>query len=176
MTTSPRPSIVLVGAPGAGKTTVGRLLAQRWGLGFRDTDLDVEALAGKDVASIFVSDGEPVFRAWEASAVVRALAEHDGVLSLGGGAVLDPVTRAALRGHRVVLLDVGLGAAVSRVGLGAGRPVLAMSPRATLKVLLDERRPHYLEVATVVVPTDEKAPDEVADDVEAALAALAATP
>ena len=106
------PRVVLVGPMGAGKTTVAGLLAARWGLDVRDTDHDVETTAGKQISEIFVDDGEDRFRVLERAAVVEALASHPGVLALGGGAVLDPDTRADLRGHRVVFLRVGLADAV----------------------------------------------------------------
>lgn len=163
------PRVVLVGAPGAGKTTVGRLVAARLGVGFRDTDHDVEVAAGKTVADVFVDDGEDAFRAAEAVAVQAALAEHDGVLALGGGAVLSLVTRRLLAGHPVVHLQVALTDAASRVGLGQARPVIALNPRAQLKVLLDERAPLYADVATAVVGTDGRAPKEIADDVVAVI-------
>ena len=161
----PRPHLVLVGSPGAGKTTVGRLLAARLGLAFRDTDADVEQRAGKPISEIFIDDGEETFRALEREAVAAALAGHDGVLSLGGGAVLSAETRALLRGHDVVLLDVGLSAAASRVGLSRDRPVLALNPRAQLRTLLEQRVPLYREVAVRTVATDGRTPDEVADEV-----------
>lgn len=163
------PTLVLVGAPGAGKTTVGLLLAERLGVGFRDTDHDVSGAAGKSVADIFLDDGEPVFRDAERTAVRTALTEHDGVLALGGGAVLDPRTRAALSDQTVVHLVVGLTNAATRVGLSGARPVLAMNPRATLKALLDERAPLYAEVASIVVDTDGRTPAQVADAIQAAL-------
>jgi len=159
-----RPRVVLVGMPGAGKSTVGRLIAERLGVAFRDTDHDVEAVAGKRVAEVFVDDGEEHFRTLERAAVARALDEHDGVLSLGGGAVLSPETRALLGGHTVVLLEVDLGAATQRVGLNRDRPVLALNPRATLKLLLDERLPLYREVATHVVDTSRTPPHAVVDE------------
>jgi shikimate kinase len=168
------PMVVLVGAPGAGKTTVGTQLAKRWGVDFRDTDSDIEAALGKTVADIFVDHGEEHFRAAERRAVAAALAEHPGVLALGGGAVLDQETRARLAGHRVVYLEVGVSDAVRRVGLARDRPLLVEGPRTRLAALLKARRPLYAEVAVAVVDTAEHEPDEVADLVEAALVGLPA--
>lgn len=165
-----RPVAVLIGPPGAGKTTVGGLLAAELGVGFRDVDHDVEAAAGKPISDIFVDDGEEVFRALESDAVARALAAHDGVLALGGGAILAPASRAALRGHRVVYLQVGLADAVDRVGLNTARPLLAMNPRATLRRQLAARAPLYAEVAAITVVTDGRTPDQVTADVLAHLA------
>ena len=164
-----RPRVVLVGPMGAGKTTVASLLAERWGVTVRDTDTDIEAVAGKPVSDIFVEDGEAAFRTLERQAVAAALATHDGVLALGGGAVLDPGTRELLHGHRVVYLRVGLADAVKRVGLGTGRPLLlgdAGGIRARVRQLLDERAPVYEAVATEVVDTDGRSPAEVADLIE----------
>jgi shikimate kinase len=160
-------TLVLIGPPGAGKTTVGKLLANRRGVPFRDTDADIEATAGKTISEIFFDDGEEGFRALEREAVALALKEHDGVLSLGGGAVLAEETRALLAGHEVVFLNVGLSDAAQRVGLNRDRPVLALNPRATLRTLLQERLPLYREVATVEVLTDGKTPAQVADEVDA---------
>lgn len=163
------PLIVLVGPPGAGKTTVGELLAARHAVGFRDTDRDVEAGSGTTISDIFVVHGEAAFRELERAAVRRAIEEHDGVLALGGGAVLDEGTRALLSGHRVVFLDVSLTAATERVGLNRSRPLLAVNPRAELARMLAERRPLYEEVAAAVVATDELSPAEVADAIDAAM-------
>jgi len=164
-----RPVCVIVGAPGAGKSTVGARVATALGVSFRDTDSDIEATAGKPIPDIFVEDGEAAFRTLERAAVATALASFDGVLALGGGAILSEETRDRLRGHTVVYLSVELADAVSRVGLGQGRPLLTVNPRATLKFLLDQRRPLYQEVATVTVLTDGRAPQEIADEVLAAL-------
>jgi shikimate kinase len=163
------PRVVLVGPMGAGKTTVGRLLADRWGVGFRDTDDLVEEAEGRSVSDIFVDSGEEHFRALERAAVGRALDEHPGVLALGGGAVMAEETRTALAGHAVVFLRVGLTDAAARVGLGASRPLLLGNVRGTMKGLLDERTPVYESVASLSVDTDGRTPDEVANAVEEAL-------
>jgi shikimate kinase len=165
----PGRAIVLVGPMGAGKSTVAALLAEQWGLPVRDTDTDIEAAEGRSISDIFVDSGEQHFRALETAAVAEALANHDGVLALGGGAVLDPDTRERLAGHPVVFLRVGLSEAVKRVGLGVGRPLLLGNVRSRVKALLDERTPVYESVATLVVDTDGRTPDEVAATITEAL-------
>lgn len=159
------PRVVLVGPMGAGKSTVARRLGEHWGLGVRDTDQDIEVLAGKPVSEIFVDDGEEHFRALEVAAVAAALVEHDGVLALGGGAVLAPATQEALRGHAVVYLEVGVADAVKRVGLGHGRPLLLGNVRARVMKLLEERAPIYTAVATITVDTNGRTPDDVAAEI-----------
>ncbi|RIJ77801.1 shikimate kinase [Nakamurella silvestris] len=164
MTPPTRPSVVLIGAPGAGKSTVGAALAVRLGQALRDTDADIEVLAGQPIPDIFTEHGEEHFRALERAAVVRALDEHHGVLALGGGAVLAAETRAALRGHAVVFLSVSMSAGVKRTGLAANRPLLVgINPRATYKALLDARLPLYREVAVVEIDTDHADVDHVVD-------------
>jgi shikimate kinase len=158
------PALVLVGPPGAGKTTVGTMVAERLGVPFRDTDHDIEAAAGKSIPDIFFDDGESTFRALERDAVHKALHEHDGVLSIGGGAVLDAATRAELKPHRVVFLAVGLADATKRVGMSAPRPVLGLNPRAQLQQLLAERLPLYREVASMEISTDGKTAQQVTEE------------
>jgi shikimate kinase len=168
------PLLVLVGPPASGKTTVGTAVAAALGAGFRDTDADVEAAAGATVADLFVQQGEPHFRALEERAVARALAEHDGVLALGGGAVLSAATRELLVGHgrrggTVVHLDVDVHDAARRAGLSRDRPLLAVNPRAMLRTMLEQRAPLYAEVATATVATQGRTPEDVVADVLALL-------
>ncbi|WNI25863.1 3-dehydroquinate synthase [Streptomyces sp. ITFR-16] len=163
------PLIVLVGPMGVGKSTVGELLAARLGTGYRDTDADVVAAAGKPISEIFYDEGEDHFRALERQAVRAAVAEHGGVLSLGGGAVLDEGTRALLAGRPVVYLSMDVDEAVKRVGLNTARPLLAVNPRRQWRELMEARRHLYTEVARTVVATDERTPEEVAQAVLDAL-------
>lgn len=167
------PRVVLVGSMGAGKTTVGRLLAEQLGVGFRDTDSDIEVDQDRTVQEIFVDEGEPHFRALERAAVAAALAGHDGVLALGGGAPADPGTRELLAGHTVVFLQVDLTHAAERVGLGVSRPMLLGNVRGQMKKLIDERTPLYTALASHVVDTDGLDPAGVTAAIVSALDAPA---
>lgn len=164
------PRVVLIGPMGAGKSTVARILGEAWGLPVRDTDEDIEAAEGRSISDIFVDSGEEHFRELEVRAVADAVAGHQGVLALGGGAVLREETRAVLAGMPVVFLRVGLSEAVKRVGLGVGRPLLLGNVRARIKALLDERTPVYESVATLVVDTDGRTAEEVAAEILEVLA------
>ena len=157
--------MVLIGPPGAGKSAVGPLLADRLGVEFRDTDAEVGATAGKPVGDIFIDDGEPAFRALERQTVASALASHPGVLALGGGAVLDPGTRRLLAGQPVVYLETGFAAVAKRVGMDRARPLLLGNPRAQLKALLEQRLPIYQGLARITVGTDSRSAAEVADEI-----------
>lgn len=167
------PVAVIVGTPGAGKTAVGTALAESLGVPFRDTDADIETATGRVIADIFVQDGEPYFRDLERAAVASALDEHDGVLSLGGGAILDPQTRARLVGESVVWLQVGLAEAVQRVGLSAARPLLLGNVRSTMLRLMQEREPLYREVASIEIDTNGRSVEDVVNDVSERLKELA---
>ena len=153
---------MLVGAPGAGKSTVGRALADRLGLDFVDVDAVIVQRVGKPIGDIFADEGEEAFRALEEQ-VTAELLDRPGVLALGGGAVLSPQTRSALRGRRVVWLRVGLAAAVKRVGMDTARPLLLGNVRGRLLALLNQRAPLYAEVATQVIDTDELDPAAAAE-------------
>ncbi|MEU4998860.1 shikimate kinase [Streptomyces sp. NPDC021622] len=163
------PQIVLVGPMGVGKSTVGALLAERLGTAYRDTDADIVAAQGREIADIFVDEGEPYFRELERDAVRTALAEHDGILALGGGAILDESTRALLASQPVVYLSMDVEEAVKRTGLNVARPLLAVNPRKQWRELMDARRHLYAEVARAVVATDDRTPEEVAQAVLDAL-------
>jgi shikimate kinase len=163
------PVVVLVGAPGSGKSTIAALLAARLGKPHRDTDIDIENAAGKSISDIFVDSGEAHFRGLERAAVVAALTSND-VVSLGGGAILDAETRADLAGHAVVYLEVSLGEVAKRVGLGVARPLLLGNVRTQLKNLMDARRPLYVEVAKLVVQTDGRTPEDIVDEIAGQLA------
>ena len=164
---SPGPVAILIGPPGAGKSTVGVLLAGLLGTGYTDTDTVVEQEAGKPVGDIFVQDGEETFRAMERAAVARCVASHRGVVGLGGGAVLDRGTRQLLAGQRVVYLQTGFAAAAHRVGLDSPRPLLAINPRARLRELLEQRLPVYEALAWRTVVTDDREPPDIAAELAA---------
>ena len=151
--------IVLVGFMGAGKTTVGRLLADKLGQPFTDSDHVIEARAGKPIRQIFTDAGEPAFRQLEHDVIAGLLASPGRVLALGGGAAGHPGTRELLAGAAVVYLRVGYAEAMKRVGGDRGRPMLA---RPDVEQLYAERDPVYAGVARVVVDTDGRSPEEIA--------------
>ncbi|GAA4318467.1 shikimate kinase [Klenkia terrae] len=175
------PRVVLVGPPASGKTTVGTRLAKELGTAFRDTDHDVEAQAGTSVADVFVTHGEAHFRALEERAVARALAEHEGVLALGGGAVTSTHTRALLVEHgraggTVVWLDVDLPTAAKRVGLSRDRPILGVNPRQMLRQMLETRAPLYGEVDDLHLQPGGRQDGAVVAEVVAALPTVGTAP
>ncbi len=151
--------IVLVGFMGAGKTTVGRLLAAKLGLPFTDSDQAIEDRAGRPIPQIFADDGEPAFRALEHEVIAGLLAGPDTVLALGGGAAEHPATRVLLASVPVVYLRVGYAEAMKRVGGDRGRPMLA---RPDVAKVYDRRQAVYAGVATLAVDTDGRAPDDIA--------------
>lgn len=160
-----RPVAVLIGPPGAGKTTIGRALADALGVSFHDTDTAIESDQGCSISDIFVLDGEPAFRALERAEVARAVGAESGIVALGGGAPIDPVTREVLADHTVVFLDVTIADAAKRVGFDGSRPLLAINPRATWTTMMKQRRPTYESLATLRVDTAGRGVDDVVAEI-----------
>jgi shikimate kinase len=159
------PRLVFVGAPGSGKTTIGKQVAQKLGVEFIDVDNEIEMDEKTTISDIFVQKGEAYFRQLERAKISELLNSFNGVLSLGGGSVLDESTRQALAIAPVVWLKVSSGDASSRVGLGLSRPVLMGNVRSTLVKLLEERTPLYEEVADWEIDTSKKSIEEVVQEV-----------
>jgi len=159
------PVAVLVGAPGAGKSTVGKRLATALGVPFADSDHLIEEAAEMSVSDIFVTQGEPAFRVLEESVIEKALLEHEGVLALGGGAVMNANTRDRLKGLPVIWLDVDLSQAAKRVGMNQARPLLLGDIRANMNRLMKERTPIYQEVSTIVINTNGLKVREVVEEI-----------
>jgi shikimate kinase len=156
------PKAVLVGLPGSGKSTIGRRLAKALNVKMLDTDVAIEQQTGRRIADIFATDGEKEFRRIEEDVVRTSLAEHDGVLSLGGGAVTSPGVRTALAGHTVVFLEIGAAEGIRRTGGNTVRPLLAGPDRAEkFRALMSQRVPLYREVATIRVNTNRRNPGAV---------------
>jgi shikimate kinase len=165
------PLVILIGAPGAGKTTVGTELALRLGVSFLDTDDSIAAVAGKPVGDIFIEDGESAFRELERAVVAAAIGGQDGVVGLGGGAVMDPGTQARLAGGPVVYLSASFPELAKRVGMDRPRPLLIGNPRAQLKALLEQRLPVYGRLAWMTVDTDGRPPEDIAEQIAVVVAA-----
>jgi len=165
-------SAILIGPPGSGKSSVGKSLAQRMGVEFSDTDTIIENKCNKSISDIFVESGEPYFREIERTVVLDRLEHGEGVLSLGGGSVLDEQAQSALRTSPtpIVFLDVSLASASPRVGFNRDRPLLVGNPRAKWQELMNARRPIYEELATFTVSTDDLTPSQVSSKIAELLA------
>lgn len=151
-----------MGLPGSGKSTIGRRLSKALGVSLLDTDAAIEERTGRTIADIFATDGEAVFRRIEEEVIRAALEEHDGVLSLGGGAVTSPGVCAALAGHTVVYLEISAAEGVRRTGGNTVRPLLAGPDRAEkFRELMSKRIPLYRRVATIRVDTNRRNPGAV---------------
>lgn len=163
-------SIVLIGPPGAGKTTIGKALAKKMALEFIDTDQEIEKVSGKKIAEIFLEEGEQHFRAIEKREVLKALESENSVISLGGGAVLDGDVQERLREQDdVVFLDVSISNAAPRVGFNRERPLLLSNPRQQWILLMEKRRPIYENLAKITVNTDNRKANEVLAELEVKL-------
>lgn len=160
---------VLIGSPGSGKSTVGEALAGRLDADLLCTDTEIEKRAGKPIGDIFIEDGEEHFRALEREVVAEGLRAWEGVIAVGGGAILDEDTRKDLAEHHVVYLQVDFGEAAKRVGMDVARPLLSGNPRTKLRKLLNERLPIYEGLASVTVPTTDHHPEEIVDTIVSSL-------
>jgi shikimate kinase len=156
------PKAVLIGLPGSGKSTIGRRLAKALNLTLLDTDAAIEETTGRTIADIFATDGEKEFRRIEEDVIRSALKSHDGVLSLGGGAVTTPGVREALAGHTVIYLEISASEGVRRTGGATVRPLLAGGDRGEkFKALMSQRVPLYRRVAMMRVNTNRRNPGAV---------------
>ena len=156
------PKAVLIGMPGSGKSTIGRRLAKSLGVALLDTDSVIEQTTGSTIPEIFTNDGEKGFRRIEEQVIRDTLASHDGVLSLGGGAITSPGVREALSGHTVVYLEISVAEGVRRTGGSTVRPLLAGGDRAEkFRALMNQRVPLYRQAATIRVNTNRRNPGAV---------------
>ena len=159
--------MILIGPPGAGKSTIGSALAKKMKVKFADTDALIEAKLDKKISDIFVDLGEPVFRTEELIVLAQVLQSDNGVVSLGGGAPISPQAQELLRnsGAIVIFLDISLGKAAARVGFNRDRPLLLGNPRAQWNELMNSRRPIYESLATAVVPVDDRSVNQICADI-----------
>ncbi len=165
------PPIILIGPPGAGKTSVGKALARKLSLNFLDSDKVVEEKSGKSIPEIFITDGEPAFRQMEKAVVIDLIENQDGVIALGGGSVMDlEVSKRLLPMANVVFLDVSISNAAPRVGFNRDRPLLLGNPRQQWIALMEKRRSTYEALAKTRVSTDNKKPVEVVEEIVKELA------
>ena len=156
--------IVLIGPPGAGKSSIGKALAKELNLNFIDSDSEIEKISQKRISEIFIEDGEPAFRLLEVDVVRKVLADFDGVISLGGGAPINPEIQEVLQdaNYPVVFIDVSIAQAATRIGFNKDRPLLLVNPRQQWISLMNDRRPIYEKLASQTISSDNQKPHEVA--------------
>lgn len=159
--------IVLIGPPGAGKSSVGKALAKELSLNFIDSDSEIEKISHKKISEIFIEDGEPAFRLLEVEVVRKVLADFDGVISLGGGAPINKEIQEVLEdaNYPVVFIDVSIAQAATRIGFNKDRPLLLVNPRQQWISLMNDRRPIYEKLASQTISSDNKKPHEVAKQI-----------
>ena len=160
--------ILLIGPPGAGKSTIGVALAKELSIDFIDTDQEIERETGKAITDIFVVDGELHFRAIELETLRKVLTLESGVISLGGGAPISQEAQEAIEqsNSHIVFLDVSLATAAPRVGFNRDRPLLLGNPRAQWQALSDNRRPIYEKLADDAIKVDDMSVDQIVDEIK----------
>ena len=166
--------IVLIGPPGAGKSSIGKSLAKELNLNFIDSDSEIEKISHKKISEIFIEDGEPAFRLLEVDVVRRVLADFDGVISLGGGAPINPEIQEVLQdaNYPVIFIDVSIAQAAIRIGFNKDRPLLLVNPRQQWISLMNDRRPIYEKLASQTISSDNQKPHEVAKQISDKLKAI----
>jgi shikimate kinase len=159
--------IVLIGPPGAGKSSIGKALAKELNLNFIDSDSEIEKISHKKISEIFIEDGEPAFRLLEVDVVRKVLADFDGVISLGGGAPINKEIQEVLEeaNYPVVFIDVSIAQAATRIGFNKDRPLLLVNPRQQWISLMNDRRPIYEKLASQTISSDNQKPHEVAKQI-----------
>jgi shikimate kinase len=159
--------IVLIGPPGAGKSSIGKALAKELNLNFIDSDSEIEKISHKKISEIFIEDGEPAFRLVEVDVVRKVLADFDGVISLGGGAPINKEIQEVLQdaNYPVVFIDVSIAQAATRIGFNKDRPLLLVNPRQQWISLMNDRRPIYEKLASQTISSDNQKPHEVAKQI-----------
>ena len=159
-------SIILMGPPGSGKSTVGKVLAKDLNLTLIDTDRVIEERQGRSISEIFLTDGEEGFRAIEREIVLESLKRENCVIALGGGSVLDTEVQNVLSQlSEVIFLDISISNAAPRVGFNKERPLLMGNPRQQWLQLMEKRRSIYEKLATRTVSTDNRKAHEVASEI-----------
>ena len=159
--------IVLIGPPGAGKSSIGKALAKELNLNFIDSDSEIEKISHKKISEIFIEDGEPAFRLLEVDVVRKVLADFDGVISLGGGAPINKEIQEVLQdaNYPVVFIDFSIAQAATRIGFNKDRPLLLVNPRQQWISLMNDRRPIYEKLASQTISSDNQKPHEVAKQI-----------
>ena len=159
--------IVLIGPPGAGKSSIGKALAKELNLNFIDSDSEIEKISHKKISEIFIEDGEPAFRLLEVDVVRKVLADFEGVISLGGGAPINKEIQEVLQdaNYPVVFIDVSIAQAATRIGFNKDRPLLLVNPRQQWISLMNDRRPIYEKLASQPISSDNQKPHEVAKQI-----------
>ena len=159
--------IVLIGPPGAGKSSIGKALAKELNLNFIDSDSEIEKISHKKISEIFIEDGEPAFRLLEVDVVRKVLSDFDGVISLGGGAPINKEIQEVLEeaNYPVVFIDVSIAQAATRIGFHKDRPLLLVNPRQQWISLMNDRRPIYEKLASQTISSDNQKPHEVAKQI-----------